>query len=434
MTTIYQRGKSTTVVILGLILLLSFCAVGKLSGQSLSLTEAYDLLESNYPNLRNAGLNDQILSTELDLLDLERKPTLNLLGSATLQSETTGFENAENLPLEIDIPLYSARAYGEASYTIYDGGRLDARKRVTEAEGKLANQQLEVERFGLRKRINQLFLGILLSREQVSLFATTLADIAERKATVAQAVELGAALESEVLQLSVRQVEIEAQRDNATGTIARLVAQLSTLTGRELSSDVDLQLPDLPGATTVPMVQRPELDLFQLQQAAIGANEALIEADTKPLVSTFLQAGVGAPNPLNLFDNGIAPYALGGVNFKWKLKDWGKSDKLRQLLQLRTAQLDNQRETFLFNLNSVNDAYLADVERLSQQIERNRKIAQLQAEILTQMAAQLDNGVITATDYLSQANTELLARQKLRIDRTQLTEIQLNFLNERGDF
>jgi outer membrane protein TolC len=392
------------------------------------------MLEANYPNLRNTDLNDQILRTELDVLSLERKPSLYLMGAATLQSDATSFDGGENFPINIDVPLYNARAYGEVNYTISDGGRLDARKAIKAAEGKLGNQQLEVEKFSLRRQINQLFLGILLNRKRINLYETTLADIAERKATVAAAVDLGAALESQILQLSVREVEIEAQRDDVEGIIARLVANLAALTGEDLSVDVSLELPTLPAAQTISTIDRPELELFQLQRAAINANETMIEADTKPLVSAFAQAGLGVPNPVNLFDTGISPYAYGGVNFRWKFKDWGKSGKQRELLQLRAAQVNNQQATFLFNLNAKNEAYLADIKRLNRQIEQGRRIAGLQAEILTQLAAQLDNGVITATDYLTQVNAELLARQTLQVDETRLIELQLNFLNERGSF
>jgi outer membrane protein TolC len=413
-------------------MLISLLYASSLSSQTLSLNDAHQMLEANYPNLRNTGLNDQILQVELDILSLERKPTLNLVGSATLQSETIGFDGGENSPINVDIPLYNARAYGEVNYMISDGGRLDARKTIKAAEGKLSNQQLEVEKFSLRRRVNQLFLGILLNRERINLFETTLADITARKSTVAAAVELGAALETQILQLSVREVEIEAQRDDVEGVIARLVANLATLTGQKLSVDVDLNLPNLPALQTITAIDRPELELFQLQRASIMANETMIEANTKPVISAFGQVGVGVPNPLNVFDRGVSPYAYGGVNFRWKFKNWGKSEKQQELLQLRTAQLDNQRETFLFNLNAGNEAYLADTERLNRQIEQGRKIAGLQAEILTQLAAQLDNGVITATEYLTQANAELRARQALQIDETRLIELQLNFLNERG--
>ncbi|MBC6995092.1 TolC family protein [Neolewinella lacunae] len=434
MRTIKDQAFYGTILLMAFTLLLSLLLSTCVRAQELSLTQAYALLESNYPNLRNAGLNDQILRADLDLLDLERKPELYLKGAASLQSETTSFGEASNLPISLDLPLYNARAYGEVNHTLYDGGRLAARKSIKAAEGQLSNQQLEVEKFSLRKRINQLFLGVLLSRERVALYETTLADIAARKAAIKSGVELGVVLESELLQLSVREVEITADRDDINGNILRLLANLATLTGQPLPAEVKLRLPTLPYPLSIPEVDRPELQLFQRQRAAILANEALIEADTKPMVSAFIQAGVGVPNPVNLFDTEISPYALGGVNFQWKFKDWGKADQQRQLLQLRSALVDRQRETFLFNLNAENEAYLADVRRLQQRLLNDRKIVELQANILTQLAAQLDNGVITATDYLNQVNVELRARQTLRVDEMQLIELQLNFLNERGGF
>jgi Flp pilus assembly secretin CpaC len=71
---------------------------------------------------------------------------------------------------------------------------------------------------------------------------------------------------------------------------------------------------------------------------------------------------------------------------------------------------------------------------LQEQIKIDQQIADLQADILNQLAAQLDNGVITSTDYLTQTNAELLARQQLELHQLQLLQTQLNFLNERGDW
>jgi outer membrane protein TolC len=433
MTIIKDKARSGARIIIGTILLLSLLSA-KLYSQSLDLNEAYSLLETNYPVLQNAGLNDQVLQANLDILDLERKPSLYLKGRAQLQSETTSLGSGENVPFSIDIPLYSARAYGEVNYTLSDGGRLDARKRLTAADGKLANQSLEVDRFSLRQRINQLFLGVLLNRERAALYETTLSDLRERKGVLAKAVQLGAVLESELLQLRVREVEIEANRDNIYGIISRLLANLSTLIGKPLPEGTQLRLPNLPESNSIPAAQRPEFKRFELQREAIMANNELIEANTKPIISAFAQAGVGGPNPLNLFNTNISPYALGGVSFQWKFKDWGKSQKQTELLGLQAAKLHHQEETFRFNLNAGNEAYLADVARLRQQIIRDGEIVGLQAEILTQLSAQLDNGVITATDYLSQVNAELLARQQLKIHETELVQVQLNFLNERGSW
>ena len=90
MRSLQEAARDQSILVLLFILLISLLS-GKLVGQSLSLVEAYELLEANYPVLENAALNDELLQLELDLLDLEKKPQLFLKGSASLQSETTSF-------------------------------------------------------------------------------------------------------------------------------------------------------------------------------------------------------------------------------------------------------------------------------------------------------------------------------------------------------
>jgi hypothetical protein len=46
----------------------------------------------------------------------------------------------------------------------------------------------------------------------------------------------------------------------------------------------------------------------------------------------------------------------------------------------------------------------------------------LQAEILKQLASQLENGVATATDYLLQSDAELQARLAMEAHRVQLAQ------------
>ena len=112
----------------------------------------------------------------------------------------------------------------------------------------------------------------------------------------------------------------------------------------------------------------------------------------------------------------------------------GKAKKQKEILQLKVAQMAEQEATLRFNLDAGTSAYLVEIERLRGQIQREEDIAKLQAQILEQLAAQLDLGVITAADYLVQANAELRARQQLKVHQTELLQLQINFLNDRGTF
>ena len=121
-----------------------------------------------------------------------------------------------------------------------------------------------------------------------------------------------------------------------------------------------------------------------------------------------------------------------GINFAWRITDWNKSKLDKQLLQLQAQQVEYAEETFDFNLQTAEESYLTEVDRIRDLIITDEAISDLQAEILLQMSAQLDEGVITSSDYLIQANAELQARQSMAIHQIELLKLQLEFWNSRG--
>ena len=122
---------------------------------------------------------------------------------------------------------------------------------------------------------------------------------------------------------------------------------------------------------------------------------------------------------------GIQQIAIGGLD---------KTRLQKETFQLQATQLQNARETFEFNLSQGEAQYRAEMDRINAQIIRDENIAALQADILEQMAVQLDEGVINSADYVNQLNAELRVRQNKAIHQIQLLQTQLNFWNNRGGF
>lgn len=402
---------------------------------TLSLTEAYDILEERYPLLRNGALLEQIAQNQRAQIDADSKPVISLKADGRLQSETINLESDNPMfPLNISRPLVSVQTYLEASYLLLDGGLKEARQNLVAAQVKTELQQQEVDRFQLRERVNQLFLVISALREQEVLFDLSLKDLAARQEQVQAGVEYGVLLQTELTQLLVKEQEILAQQDNLNYQTTGALQSLEQLLDLQLSPTVTLTYPPMGSTDVIPVIQRPEQQLFQLKQEAVLAQAQLVESERKPKLQVFAQAGVGYPNPLNLLDGNIAPYGIIGAGFSWKLVDWDKTRLQKETLQLQATQLQNARETFEFNLNQGEARYLAEIDRINAQIIRDEKIATLQAEILEQMAVQLDEGVITSADYVNQLNAELRARQNKAVHEVQLLQTQLNFWSNRGGY
>ena len=419
-------------VLLGFSMLLSLVSNGQ-QRMELSLSEAYQLLEKQYPVLQNTDVLDQIYQKDLSRLDVEKLPSLMWYTDGRFQSQSTSLNSDGAMaPIEIDQPLVSLKTYVEANYNVLDGGINTVQRKLKEVQLAVDQQNVEVDRFALQERINQLFINIVILREQNKLLDFSLQDLEARKEIIDAEVELGTILESEAFKIEVRTLELSSSQDNLLYRINGLVNSLSQLTGEDLATEVQLTFPEMPAAQLIPAIDRPEQKLFQLQREAILAQSDMIEAQKKPKLGAYAQAGVGYPNPLNILDNNIAPYAVVGARFGWQITDWKKSKIEKEILSLQTQKLINAQATLEFNIAAQEANYLANVERLNVQIQDDEKIVKLQSLILKQLAAQLDEGVITSTDYITQVNSELSARQKLSIHQIELLKLQLEFLNERG--
>ncbi len=244
--------------------------------------------------------------------------------------------------------------------------------------------------------------------------------------------EAGTVLESELTKIDIKLLELRSQQESLGYKLKGLHESLEDLLDIKLIDEVELVFPMLSSPSQIPTIQRPEQQLFGLQRQAVWANTDLIQSARKPRLTAFAQGGVGYPNPLNLFDTNVSPYGLVGFQFSWRLTDWGKSKLQKEVLSLQANRINHAEETFLFNLDTREAAYSSSVASLENQIARDREIAVLQAQVLTQMAAQLDEGVITSSDYILQVNAELRSRQNLAIHQAELTKVQLEFMTERG--
>jgi outer membrane protein TolC len=294
--------------------------------------------------------------------------------------------------------------------------------------------ELEVQRFALRKIINQLFLRIQGLRAQGELFALSLADIEARAVQLRAAINQGTVLEGELSRLEVKKLELEAQQDNLAYQLEGAINSLSDWLGLTLPEDLILDFPDLSAMRLSDEIRRPELDQFEQQKALVLGQAELIDIQLKPKLSVFAQAGIGYPNPLNILDNNIAPYGLLGGGLTWTIKDWDQAQKKKDLLSLQARRIDHAAETFTFRLEKQTANYQADMARLDQQIRRQESIVRLQQQLLTEVTAQMEAGIATSTDYVLQLNAELAARQKIAILQTERQAIQLNYWNERGAF
>jgi outer membrane protein TolC len=396
--------------------------------QSISLSEAYEWTRANYPLLKKIDILDKIKSEENDIIAHSRKAIIDLKGETSLQSEAVSIGSGiPNSPININVPLYRVQAFGELNYNLYDGGVINLRKEINDISTLIQQQEIEVNLFPLKEKVNQLFSAVTLAKELLVLYDLTESDLNTRKDIAQSGVDNGVALESDVLKITIRILDLQNEKRKITADINMAYATLSVLTGRKILPEVLLEYPQLSGPMPKSTLDRPELDLFTKQKDALRLQEKGIDIMDKPDLFLFGRAGLAYPNALNFSKVELAPFAIAGVRVAYRLFDKSDQSIKKQKLHLQGELIDVQEATFKHNLEISLAKYEEEFDLLKDQADQYERISQLQAEVLQQMQAQVDNGIITSTEYLLQSTEELRSRQNLKITQVKLVQKILEY-------
>ncbi|MCJ8163263.1 TolC family protein [Pontibacter sp. E15-1] len=393
---------------------------------TLTLEKAQELAQQNYPITRQRDLLRQTEQYTLDRLNKGYLPQLSVNGQATYQSDVT------NVPLELpnmEIPSPPKEQYritADVNQLVYDGGVIRQQKNVAQLSTAVETQQVEVELHKLRERINQLYLGTLLldqQLEQVNLVQQDLeAGIRKVDAQVKNGVSFKSnlyLLQAELLKNTQRRTELQASRQATLQT-------LSLFLGQTLVESVTLAVPAETELAGKAEIQRPELKLYSTQRTLLEQQNKLILARNLPKTSLFGQSGYGNPG-LNFLQNGADWWYMGGVRLNWSISNFYTYRNDKRILAVQQQLTEVQRETFLLNTNAQLKQQQAEIEKLAQLLETDREIAALRRKVKAAANAQLENGVITANDYLREVYAEDQARLTLILHQLQLLQAKITY-------
>ncbi|MDO8969199.1 MAG: TolC family protein, partial [Saprospiraceae bacterium] len=133
---------------------------------------------------------------------------------------------------------------------------------------------------------------------------------------------------------------------------------------------------------------------------------------------------------LNFLSNEFSPYGIFGLNFRWNLHPLytGSAQKEKEQLRLQSARIDAQRAQFLLQIDLKAQQQTRDIERLQKVLERDQTIIRLRDNLVGTANVQLDNGIITASDYLTETTNATNARLTASIHEIQLLQARMQLL------
>lgn len=395
-----------------LIFFVVMLAIGTKAQQRLTLDECLAATMKNHPLSQQNKLYTEANDYLQKNIDNGKLPQLSANGQATYQNEVIQLLfNIPGAPAPV-IPKAQYKMSLDANQLIYGGGNIDAQVIIEDFNRRINQLNNDAELYKIRERINQLYFSILLADLNAGVINGTIEDLDVRLAKVSASVKGGVllpsaaeVLEAEKLKGGQRLLEVKTQKH-------ALVNTLKVLSGMEMDENTLFVEPGLDVDLSVYTNRRPEFGVFGLMQQKLEATKKLSIAKEMPRIYGFGTAGYGNPG-YNFFKEGAAFFYTVGAKVSWNFWNWHQTSREKQILDINSNIIENQKNAYDLANQAQVQQYLADIQKADELIKSDEEIIRLRKSITLAAASQLENGTITATEFVTEqiaGEQALLAR------------------------
>lgn len=407
-----------------LLLLFLFPFLG-FAQQSVTIEDCYKLVEKNYPLAKQNDLLAKKSNLEIQNLDKEYLPKIDLNAQATYQSDVTQvpikIPNSTINPINKD----QYRATLDINQIIYNGGLHEASAKLKETQNQLLQQQVAVSLYQLKLKINQLYFSIFLLQERKAILIAKQKQLQTKINEVKSGVKFGAILPSSEKILEAENLKIQQQLSEIKFDKRRALENLSLLTHTPFEENITFYKPETNWNPKIENT-RSELKLYDIQNEQIEISKNLISRNKLPKVKAFGQAGYGNPG-LNMLDNSFQTFYIVGLKANWNVFDWNKSKTDKEILTVSENINNTEKETFLLNTNMQLQEMNNEIEKLQEIINQDSEITALRNAILKSTEAQLKYGAITPSDFIVEFTNFYEAQINTKTHEIQLLLAQANY-------
>jgi outer membrane protein TolC len=366
-------------------------------------------------------------------LDAERLPalTVNLLGQYLSDVPTFPFQLPGGASPTVP-PNDNSDANVAARQRLYDP-TLAPRRGVERAQ--LAESQARVRStlYTLRQNVNDAFFAALLLQAQRAELETGITDLEAHLRAARDRVQLGSALGSEAATLEAELLRRRQSIADVAASRDAALAVLGDLTGRPLTPQDVLALPDL--GTDVAQARsnsqeqraRPEYAQFDRAREVLSQRHTLVNAQERPRLFTFARAGYGRPG-LNPLATAFDEYWLAGVQVEWSPWRWGTTQREREEVAIQQRIVATEEAAFTAGIRRSLANDLAAIDRLENSLQSDDEIIALRERILREARLRFGENVITSAELVDRETDVLAARLARATHRVELARSRARFL------
>ena len=379
-----------------------------------TLEDCQQAAEKNYPLIQQYGLIEK--TTRLTVSNIQKGwlPQVSASAQATYQSDVTAWPDEMKTMMTgmgIDIKGLKKDQYRvgiDVQQTIYDGGVMGSQKRIVSEQGKVQAAQNEVNIYHVRKRVNEMYFGLLLIDEQIKLNSDLQMLLAGNERKLESMTRQGTAAESDLQKVKAERLNAVQKATELASQKQMLLRMLSTFCGIEVKHVEKPQVKD-SGSLTATENHRPELKVLDAQIGVLNAQQKALNAALMPKVGVFAQGFYGYPG-LNMFEDMMRrKWSLNGIigaRVTWNIGALytRKNDKAK--LQLQRDMTENSREVFLFNNNMEQIQQQENIARYRQLMDQDGEIISLRQAVRKAAESKLAHGIIDVNDLVREINQE----------------------------
>lgn len=417
-----------SVRITSLVLLLSASAI---SAQSTITLE----------QLREAALTNSPSTTDKQLYlaagDLRAKsvndawlPQVKGVAQGTYQSEVTEFDlSALGFP-NILISKDQYQMGFQVQQTIYEFGATHAQREIALTNAQAQAAQADVALLNVKRQVDQLYAGVLQQKAALKILRSRAGEIAARLDQVSSAVRNGVSLKSNEEVLKAEALATEQQIVTGETTLAQTVSALSILTALPMDTSMTFALPNAPA----PMAAgtRPEITAFSLQQNGTELQAKLLKKGNLPHLGAFGNGYYGRPG-FDFLNNNFRIYGIVGVGLSWNIAGYYTQGKQLKENLIQQSLIEGRKRQFQMQQATDLDKEEKEIVKLDRIAELDSGIVASKTFVREAASSQLENGVITAQDYVTYQNAQDQAKLNLELHRIQAVMARIDHQLTQGN-
>ena len=393
-------------------------------GQQVTLQQCYEWSKNNYPLIKKTEyiqLNAKYLSLNANRAYF---PQVNLNGQGSYQSEVT---QLPQFSANASAPTMSKDQYklqAELIQTIFDGGFRTSQINLIRSQEQLQSQQILVSMHQVKQQVADLYFSILMFDAQLKQQSIHKNNLTQTLAKADAALANGTTFKSSVNELKAEIINADMIETEMRNSRQAAVDVLAQLTGQAFTNTTPFEEPDTPSLPN--NIIRPEIKLFHLQKQNIEVQKKQERSGLLPTISAFAIGGYGRPT-LNMLSNNFGTYWMSGIKLKWSLNTLFSLPNTEKSLKMNDKMLDVEKETFNFNTKIALNKETSQIRKYTQLMKQDDEVIALREKVTQSAKAQIENGVITTTDFIAKMNAETFARATKELHRLQLLKAQYNY-------